>query len=133
VSIKGPLKLKVQLMSGTEAAIGPGRALVLEAVSRAGSISGAGRLIGMSYRRTWLHVDAMNRCWQEPVVETIAGGGSNRGAQLTDWGREVLRCFRSVELRMEAATDSEEYRILAARLRTDPLPFGGPSIGRTQG
>jgi molybdate transport system regulatory protein len=127
VSIKGPLKLKVQLMSGAEAAIGPGRALVLEAIQRAGSISGAGRLIGMSYRRTWLHVDAMNRCWREPVVDA-----SNRGALLTDWGREVLRCFRAVEIRMEAATDSEEYRLLTARLRADPLPFGATVEDRTR-
>jgi len=132
VSIKGPLKLKVQLMSGAEAAIGPGRALVLEAIGQTGSISAAGRMLGMSYRRTWLHVDAMNRCWQQPVVEAVAGGGSNRGAQLTDWGREVLRCFRAIEVRMEAATDSEDYRLLAARLRADPLPFGGASDDRPQ-
>ena len=132
MSIKGPLRLKVQLMSGTEAAIGPGRALVLDAIDQAGSISGAGRILGMSYRRTWMHVDAMNRCWQQPLIEAVAGGGENRGTKLTDWGREVLRCFRAVEVRMEAATESDEYRLLEARLRADPLPLGAPAGARSR-
>jgi hypothetical protein len=33
---------------------------------------------------------------------------------------------------MEAATDSEEYKLLTARLRADPLPFGGASGERPQ-
>jgi molybdate transport system regulatory protein len=129
VSIKGPLKLKVQIMSGDEAAIGPGRALVLEAIAKTGSISAAGRSLGMSYRRTWLHVDAMNRCWQDLVVEATSGGGSGRGARLTPFGQELLRCFRVIERRMETATEDGEYRKLVARLRPSPLPAEKSPVG----
>ena len=71
----GALKLKAQLLCGVEGAMGPGKADLLEAIDRTGSISAAGRALGMSYRRCWLLVDAMNRCWHEKLVETAAGGG----------------------------------------------------------
>ena len=63
----GALKLKAQLFCGEEPAMGPGKADLLEAIARTGSISAAGRALGMSYRRAWLLVDAMNRCWAEPL------------------------------------------------------------------
>ena len=56
-----PLKIKVQIYSGDEIAMGPGKADLLDAIAREGSISAAGRALGMSYRRTWLLVDVMNR------------------------------------------------------------------------
>jgi molybdate transport system regulatory protein len=62
------LKLKIQLYCGDEIAMGPGKADLLEAIAREGSISGAGRAMDMSYRRAWLLVDAMNRCWKAPLV-----------------------------------------------------------------
>ena len=52
------LKIKLQLYCGDEIAIGPEKADLLEAIDREGSISAAGRAMGMSYRRTWLLVDA---------------------------------------------------------------------------
>src|SRR3546814_15747755 len=65
----GPLKIKLQLFCGDEIAMGPGKADLLEAISAQGSISAAGRALGMSYRRTWLFVDVMNRCFRAPLVE----------------------------------------------------------------
>ena len=66
--IVGPLRLKAQIFCGNEGAIGPGKADLLEAIDAHGSISAAGRALGMSYRRTWLLVDAMNRCWVVKLV-----------------------------------------------------------------
>ena len=80
------LKLKLQLYCGDEIAMGPGKADLLEAIAREGSISAAGRALGMSYRRAWMLVDTMNRCFRAPLVETHPGGGKNAGAQLTPEG-----------------------------------------------
>lgn len=116
----GPLKLKAQLLCGDQLAMGPGKADLLEAIDREGSISAAGRLLGMSYRRTWLLVDEMNRCWTERLVEATAGGGSGRGAKLTDAGRDVLRRYRALEARLAGVVDADLVA-LAAMLRTTPL------------
>ncbi|WP_380871804.1 ModE family transcriptional regulator [Sphingomonas sp. DBB INV C78] len=118
----GPLKLKAQIFCGDEPAIGPGKADLLEAIDCEGSISAAGRALGMSYRRTWLLVDSMNRCWVERLVETIAGGSRDRGARLTDTGRAVLAAYRLLERRMVDAAAGDGLDPLTALLRDAPLP-----------
>ena len=114
----GPLKLKAQLLCGEELAFGPGKADLLEAIQAEGSISGAGRKLGMSYRRTWLLVDAMNRCWSDPLVETTPGGGEHRGARVTAAGLEVLTAYRALEAAIAAAAEGPlkglETRLLDA-------------------
>lgn len=116
----GPLKLKAQIYCGEEIAMGPGKADLLEAIAREGSISRAGQALGMSYRRTWLLVDAMNRCWAAKLVDTVAGGGNDRGARLTDCGREVLRLYRSIEADLDKAASAAPLTELTALLRTAP-------------
>lgn len=116
------LKIKAQLYCGDELAMGPGKADLLEAIAREGSISAAGRAMGMSYRRSWLLVDGMNRCWRERLVETIAGGGQGRGASLTDTGRGVLAAYRALEAGLAAAANGSVLAELDALLREVPLP-----------
>ena len=123
----GPLKLKAQLLCGSETAMGPGKADLLEAIDREGSIAAAGRAMGMSYRRTWLLVDSMNRCWDTRLVTAQAGGGSRRGARLTDTGRAVLAAYRDLEARI-AAVAVTGIAPLAARLRESPLLAPGLAV-----
>ena len=115
----GPLKLKAQLLSGDELAMGPGKADLLDAIQAEGSISGAGRRLGMSYRRTWLLVDTMNRCWAEPLVETTPGGGEHRGARVTPAGQEVLKAYRALEAELVKAA-AGPLEALQARLLDTP-------------
>lgn len=117
----GPLKIKIQLVCGDTFAMGPGKADLLEAIERDGSISAAGRVLGMSYRRTWILVDEMNRCFREKLVETLTGGGKQRGARLTEAGRIVLKSYRELEAESVAAMDSECCRVLAEMVREEPL------------
>ena len=114
------LKIKVQLLCGDEIAMGPGKADLLDAIAREGSISGAGRALGMSYRRTWLLVDAMNRCWAKPLVATTPGKAV-AGAVVTPMGKAVLRQYRAMQ---QAAEDSgaAEWQALEALLLPQPKP-----------
>ena len=122
----GPLKLKAQLFAGAERAMGPGRADLLEAIDRCGSISAAGRELRMSYRYTWLLVDSMNRCFEARLVETSAGGGGGGGAVLTKAGREALAAFRGLEAALEgAAVESEDLARLKRLIRAEARPAGG--------
>lgn len=116
------LKLHARIYCGDEIAMGPGKADLLETIDREGSISGAGRAMRMSYRRAWLLVDAMNRCWDTPLVETVAGGSRERGARLTEAGRQVLEKYRGLQALLAQAELSEEYGALKDLLRAAPLP-----------
>ena len=117
----GPLKLKAQLYCVDVGAMGPGKADLLEAIAAEGSIAGAGRVLGMSYRRSWLLVDAMNRCWRDRLVETVAGGGRGRGARLTPFGEEVLSRYRALEAKLTQAVEPD-VATLAALMRSEPRP-----------
>lgn len=118
----GALKLKLQLVCGDGYAMGPGKADLLEAIAREGSISAAGRALGMSYRRTWLLVDEMNRCFRDRLVEASAGGGQNRGARLTGHGQGVLAAYRALEAEAAVIADSDAYRHLTRNLLESPQP-----------
>ena len=67
----------------------------------------AAREMGMSYRRAWDLVETMNRCFREPLVETVTGGKGGGGAQVTPFGREVVRRYRAMEVKAarSVATD----------------------------
>lgn len=100
--------------------MGPGKADLLDAIAREGSISAAGRAMAMSYRRAWLLVDAMNRCWREPLVETRPGGASRGGAWLTPFGREVLTQYRALQAAAGMARVGEAWRWLEAGVLPSP-------------
>ncbi len=90
---------KIRILIGAVVAIGPGRADLLGAIARTGSISAAAREMKMSYRRAWLLVEAMNVAFRRPLVETLTGGRSGGGARVTELGAEVLRRYRAMESR----------------------------------
>ena len=99
--------IRIRITRGEDIAIGQGKADLLESVLETGSISGAARRQGMSYRKAWLMVDEMNRCFREPVVVATKGGPQGGGAVLTDTGREALSRYRIIQKHAEAAIEAE--------------------------
>lgn len=91
-------RLRVVLAPGTF--IGPGKADILQGIAETGSISAAGRRMGMSYKRAWQLVETLNGYFKTPLVTAATGGKAGGGASLTRLGEEVLRRYRT----MEAAT-----------------------------
>jgi molybdate transport system regulatory protein len=116
------IKIKVQIFCGSEIAMGPGKADLLEAIAREGSISAAGRALGMSYRRGWMLVDVMNRCWDQPLVETAMGGKQGGGARLSARGHEILDHYRALQAGLAQAGDGEPLAALTSVLREAPKP-----------
>lgn len=118
------LKLRLQFYCGDEIAMGPGKADLLEAIAREGSISGAGRALGMSYRRAWMLVDTMNRCFRSPLVEAHPGGGRQGGAKLTAEGEAALASYRSLSAQVEGSVAGGDFVALEAAIRAEPAPHG---------
>jgi molybdate transport system regulatory protein len=114
-------RLTLRIDFDGERAIGPGKIKLLELIAAHGSISAAGRRMGMSYRRAWLLVDAMNRCFREPLVASHAGGAHGGGAALTAAGAEVVRHYRAVETAAQAAgaADIAALALALAERRAD--------------
>jgi molybdate transport system regulatory protein len=108
-------------------AIGPGKIKLLELIDRYGSIAEAGRLMGMSYRRAWLLVNNLNRCFRMPVVASQTGGQHGGGASLTDFGHAVVQHYRAVETAAHALGSAhiEALTALAERADTARQTAGG--------
>jgi molybdate transport system regulatory protein len=100
--------------------MGPGKADLLDAIAATGSISAAAKHMGMSYRRAWLLVDTMNRCFERPLVATHPGGGGNAGAEVTAAGQEALRDYRTLAEEVGAAASGAAHDRLESAIR--PLP-----------
>jgi len=73
----------------------------------------------MSYRRAWLLIDVVNRCFRKPLVAAAKGGSRGGGAMLTEEGFDVLRRYRAMEERALAAVRAD-LRNLVKRLRRRP-------------
>jgi len=110
----GDVRLTVRVDFGADRALGPGKVRLLEAIAKTGSISQAGRALDMSYRRAWLLVDDMNRCFREPVVATKPGGAQGGGAALTPFGAELIEKYRSIEAEAMAATRTQLHALEVA-------------------
>ena len=57
----------------------------------------------MSYRRAWLLVDSLNKCFRDPLVASQTGGAHGGGAALTSAGVAIVRHYRAVEAAAHAA------------------------------
>ena len=100
-------RFRLRIGADRELALGPGKVALLEAIRETGSISAAGRKLGMSYRRAWLLVDALNRAFRRPVITTATGGREGGGTELTTTGLEIIRRYRKVEALASAAAEKE--------------------------
>ena len=117
----GPMRIKLQLACGAEWAFGPGKADLLQAIDRCGSISAAARALDMSYRRAWLLIETTNRCWTTPLVTATPGGGRGAGARLTAAGHEVLAAYRALEANLVAVSSQDPaLEVLSRRLLPEP-------------
>jgi molybdate transport system regulatory protein len=103
--------LTLRVMAGDFPAMGPGRARLIALIDTTGSISAAAREMGMSYRRAWQLVEAINESFNQPVVTTAVGGKKGGGAIVTDFGKRMVEAYHQMESKASAviAADLGKY------------------------
>jgi len=94
--MEGHATLRLRLLFGDRLVFGPGKAELLARIRDTGSISAAGRAMGMSYKRAWGLVEEMNAAFRTPLVTSARGGAGGGGASLTEAGATVLQAYRSM-------------------------------------
>ena len=96
-SSKTAVRLRLRIDVNHEAAIGPGKIALLDAIIETGSISAAARKLGMSYRRAWLLIEDINGRLRTPAVTRAKGGTHGGSSELTDAGRKLVELYRKLE------------------------------------
>jgi molybdate transport system regulatory protein len=100
---------KIWLECGEKPVIGRGGAQILEAIKEEGSISGAARKTGMSYRYIWDYLERVEEALPKPVITTFRGGKSGGGARLTEFGETVLKEYQRMEKYVGEMLGDKEY------------------------
>ena len=116
--------LTIRIDFGAFGYLGPGKIALMELISKHGSISAAGKDMGMSYRRAWLLVDEINQIFREPLVEKQMGGPGGGGARLTRLGRDIVGRYRAIE-GAAATASAADLRALKASLPNRPAGRSG--------
>lgn len=98
------LTIRIDLDRGS---IGPGKVGLLEQIESTGSIRKAAAAMKMSYRRAWLLLQALEKTFGQPLIETSTGGRRGGGARLSKAGKTVVRAYRRVEAASTRASGAE--------------------------
>lgn len=106
------IRPRFRIYLGKEIALGPGKADLLHAIAKTGSIQLAARSLSMSYMRAWKLVRTMNVSFRTPLVEALRGGRNKGGARLTPLGHTILELYDELEKQALKATASTRKKIV---------------------
>lgn len=101
------VKSKVWIEKGPRHILGEGKAKLLEEIEKRGSISAAARATGMSFRRAWSYITAMEKASGLIFVRRFRGGRSGGGATLTNEGKKLLILYKRLNKSVREFTDKE--------------------------
>jgi molybdate transport system regulatory protein len=59
-------------------------------------LSKAAKSLGMSYKKAWSLIDAVNKRAEKPVTTSSIGGKGGGGAELTDYGKSLVEAFETI-------------------------------------
>ncbi|NRO96179.1 LysR family transcriptional regulator [Paraburkholderia sp. NMBU_R16] len=85
------------LSAGGETLAGAARIALLAAIRETGSITGAAKAVGISYKAAWDAIDAMNNLAGVALVVRATGGKGGGGTTLTPRGERLIETFRAIE------------------------------------
>src|ERR1700750_1569421 len=97
-------QLSIHIDFEDEGELDPRTVALLETIAQEGSISAAGRTMGISYKQAWELVAEVNRTFDEPLVKAQSGGPTGRGAGITARGQDMIRHYRTLERKALSAT-----------------------------
>lgn len=100
------VRSKIWLEWNGQPFLGDGRYRLLAAVAAAGSINAAAKQLGISYRKAWSQLEAMEQHAPYPLLDRRSGGKGGGETRLTDAALELLRSFGDLRDQINCAADA---------------------------
>ena len=72
---------------------GSGKKEMLKNIDETGSISKAASKVGMSYKKTWTHIQILENYVEDKLVVTKKGRGEDSGTRLTPKAKELIELY----------------------------------------
>ncbi len=108
-----PIELVIRIPFNGDTALGPDKVDLLEAIVATGSISAAAKSMHMSYKRAWDLVNMMNSSFNQPLVITATGGKHGGGAEVSDFGLNIIQIYRQMEQQALAAINATSSTLIS--------------------
>ncbi|UCE19327.1 MAG: LysR family transcriptional regulator [Gemmatimonadota bacterium] len=105
------VKSKIWLEKNGQTVFGSGRAQLLEAIGKLGSIKEAAAKTGISYRRARSYIKLMEMRLDVPLVYRTIGGEGGGGAELSKQAMELIQNYRALEKGIHNAIDQKFQKI----------------------
>lgn len=90
------IKSRVWIEYDDHVLLGEGRVQLLKAIEETGSLSKAAKTLNLSYKKAWNLIDSVNKSAEKPVTINSTGGKGGGGAQLTEYGKSLIRVFDEI-------------------------------------
>ncbi len=103
--MKYDIKYKIWFEKDGEIIMGMGREKLLKNIEKYGSISKAAKETGLTYKKAWSYIKAMEERLGEPLVETKIGGAGGGGSKLTPLAKRLIEDFDKVLEKVEKDID----------------------------
>ena len=104
--IKLRVRTKTWLEVDEQPFMGDGRYRLLMAVRQNGSINAAAKAIGISYRKAWSQLQALEEISPVPLLECRAGGRGGGETNLTEDAIDLMHRFESLRTQVNSAADT---------------------------
>ncbi len=99
------IRSKIWLEVDGQPFLGDGRYRLLSAVQRRGSINAAAKDLGISYRKAWSQLQAMERFSPFPLIERRVGGKDGGASKLTPEILELMERFKTLRIQVNDEAD----------------------------
>ncbi len=103
------IRSKLWIEVAGEPVFGKGRAFLLQAIDRYGSINKGAKEINISYRKAWSYLSAMEERLGFKLVQRRVGGKNGGGATLTKEAKKFLKKYELMEEGIKEIVD-EKFR-----------------------
>ncbi|WNH12766.1 winged helix-turn-helix domain-containing protein [Thalassobellus suaedae] len=90
------IKSRVWIEHDNHVLLGEGRVQLLKAIEATGSLSKAAKSLNLSYKKAWNLIDSVNKSAKKPVTLNSTGGKGGGGAELTDYGKSLIKVFDDI-------------------------------------
>jgi len=90
------IKSRIWIESENNVLLGEGRVHLLKAIQKNGSLSKAAKSLNISYKKAWKLLDSVNKSAKKPVTINSIGGKGGGGAELTEYGKSLVKAFDEI-------------------------------------
>jgi len=90
------IKSRIWIESEDNVFLGEGRIQLLKAIDDTGSLSKAAKSLHISYKKSWQLLNSVNQSAKQPVTINTIGGKGGGGAQLTEYGKLLIKTFDEI-------------------------------------